>query len=255
MNAQQKPEIWSFFSGAMGLDIGLEKAGLKTTLAVEVHPIFCETIKNNMPELDVVKGDVRNLTGELLRQKRDFYDEVYLMVGGPPCQSFSTGGKRSALSDPRGNLIYEYLRLINEIQPKFFVLENVASILTAAVKHRKIADRPGKSWNLKAYSGRELINGEDGILPLLPEEQSGSAFRFLLDDIKALGYHVTFGVLNSADYGASQKRLRFVMIGSKLGSPPNLPKPTHGERQNLMSYNTVRHAIGDITESPGPHSV
>src|SRR5438105_4922732 len=133
-------EVWSFFSGAMGLDLGLHQAGLKTTLAVEIDRWCCETIQGNLPGLDLIEGDVQKLTGADLRAHRHFNGEVFLMVGGPPCQSFSPGGKRAGLSDPRGNLIYEYFRLIAEIQPKYFIFENVANITTAALRHRKIED-------------------------------------------------------------------------------------------------------------------
>ena len=126
-------EVWSFFSGALGLELGLHEAGIRTTLAVEVDKWCCQTIRHNWPELDLIEGDVREVTGASLRARRALEGEaqaraipdsgdVFLMVGGPPCQSFSPGGKRAGLSDPRGNLIYEYLRLIGEVQPQFFVL-------------------------------------------------------------------------------------------------------------------------------------
>jgi DNA (cytosine-5)-methyltransferase 1 len=137
-------EIWSFFSGAMGLDLGLESAGLAPTLAVEIDPTFCRTIRANRPQLDLIEGDVAKLTGAALRERRGFDGEVFLMAGGQPCQPFSSGGKRAALSDPRGNLIYEYFRLIADVRPRYFVLENVANLTTAALRHRPIAERPGK---------------------------------------------------------------------------------------------------------------
>ena len=122
-------EIWSFFSGAMGLDLGLEAAGLPATLANEIHPLYCKTIRQNRPKLDLIEGDVRGLTGAKLREHRNFEGDVYLMVGGPPCQPFCSGGNRAGLSDPRGNLIYEYVRLINEVRPRYFLLENVANLV------------------------------------------------------------------------------------------------------------------------------
>ena len=87
----------------------------------------------------------------MLADRRKFKGDVFLMVGGPPCQSFSSGGKRAALTDPRGNLIYTYLNLVGQVRPQYFVLENVAQLVTAAVRHRPIAERPGKAWNLSSY--------------------------------------------------------------------------------------------------------
>ena len=245
-------EIWSFFSGAMGLDLGLEAAGLAPTLAVEIDPVFCRTIRANRPKLDLIQGDVLTLTGEELRKHRFFDGEVFLMVGGPPCQPFSSGGKRAALSDPRGNLIYEYFRLIAEVRPRYFVLENVANLTTAALRHRPIAERPGKHWSLKRYAEGSL-NRDDGMVRALEEDElSGSALRQIIGDAAALGYHISFGVVDAADYGAPQHRLRFVMLGSRDHPPAALPSPTHGT--SARSYVTVRDAIFGLRDDPGAHS-
>jgi DNA (cytosine-5)-methyltransferase 1 len=252
--SKSSPEVWSFFSGAMGLDLGLEMAGIHPTLAVEIDPWCCKTIRSKRPSLTLFEGDVTKLSGADLRELRGFSGDVELMVGGPPCQSFSPGGKRAGLNDPRGNLIYEYFRLISEICPRYFVMENVANLITAALNHRPIKDRPGKHWNLRAYSnGRSLT--EDGVAPLADDELSGSAIRQILRDVQSLHYQVTFGVLDAADLGAPQHRLRFVMFGARDGVPPALPKPTHGDSLlGLLPFRTVRDAIWDVRLNPGPHS-
>lgn len=251
---QREQIVWSFFSGAMGLDLGLAHAGLKPELAVEIDPLFCETIKRNKPDVQVLERDARDLdASELIR--RTGHKDVDLMVGGPPCQSFSPGGKRAALNDPRGNLIFEYLRLIAEVRPKRFVLENVSQLLTAAISHRPIAQRPGKSWNLASYS-RKLqcsLLASDGPAPLSEDEQSGSAIRLLLQTAVAdLGYGIAFGVMNSGSFGAPQRRLRLVLVGDREGNPPDLPSPTHG--LGLLPERTVRDAIADLEADPGPGS-
>lgn len=248
-------EVWSFFSGAMGLDLGLEQVGIQTTLAVELDKWCCKTIKQNRPDIQLVeRGDVTRLTGARLRQIRQHDGDVYLMVGGPPCQSFSPGGKRAALSDPRGNLIYEYLRLIREVQPQFFVLENVANLVTAALRHRPIKERPGKKWNLSAYGGSKAPR-EPGVAAMEEDELSGSAIRQLLVDIQSLGYNVVFGVVNAAEVGAPQKRLRFLMHGMRDGTPPPLPRSTHGDHIPRRSqFMTLRDAIFDLRTDPGPSS-
>lgn len=235
----------------MGLDLGLETVGLYTTLANEIDHRFCETIRTNRPSLDLIEGDVSGLTGAALREHRAFDGEVYMMVGGPPCQSFSSGGKRAALSDPRGNLIYEYFRLISEVSPRYFVLENVANLTTAALKHRPISERPGKHWSLKQYSGR--LNREvDGVRPLTEEEMSGSAIKQITRDARSLGYHISFAVVDAADYGAPQHRLRFVMLGSRDHPPPVMPSASHGNE--VQPFRTVRDTIEHLQNQPGPHS-
>jgi DNA (cytosine-5)-methyltransferase 1 len=250
-----EPVVWSFFSGAMGLDLGLESAGWAPSLAVEIEPIFCRTIERNRPDIQVIQSDVAALSGdklELLTGRR----AVDLMVGGPPCQSFCPGGNRAALSDPRGNAIFEYIRLVSEVRPKMFVLENVANLVTAAIKHRPISERPGMSWNLASYSVAQqtLFEAADGEpLPLTEDELSGSAIRYLLSTVVAqLGYQVRFAVLDAADYGAPQRRLRFVMVGVREGLPPEFIPPTHGI--DTQPFVSVRNAIGDLVGSPGPGS-
>src|SRR5260370_23149059 len=152
--------VWSMFSGAGGLDLGLELADLAPGLAVELDPACCRTLTANREHLRVVQKDISCLTSAVLQEIAGSA-EVDLMVRGPPCQPFSTGGGRAGLKDPRGNLIFEYVRLIDEIRPRAFVLENVANLITAALSHRPIDKRPGKRWNLASYSadhGSGLIN-------------------------------------------------------------------------------------------------
>lgn len=246
-----RKEVWSFFSGAMGLDLGLERCGLNTTLAVELDRTFCKTIRTNRPSLDLIEGDVSKLTGAQLRKRRALAGEVFMMVGGPPCQPFSSGGRRAALTDPRGNLIYEYLRLIAEVRPRYFVFENVANLTTAALRHRPIDERPGKHWSLKRYDGSANV-AMDGAAALAEDELSGSALRQIVRDANSIGYHIAFGVLDAADFGAPQHRLRFVMLGSRDHPPPQTPRATHGA--GLLPYVTVGDAIGHLKRCPGPHS-
>jgi DNA (cytosine-5)-methyltransferase 1 len=245
-------EIWSFFTGAMGLDLGLESAGLAPTLANEIERTYCETIRMNRPSLDLVEGDIASLTADGLRARREFAGDVHLMIGGPPCQPFSSGGKRAGLTDPRGNLIYQYFRLIAEVRPQYFILENVANLTTAALKHRPISERPGRHWNLKRYEDGWLPFGDEAAAPLEPDEMPGSALRQIVRDATALGYHIAFSVLDAADYGIAQHRLRFVLLGSRDYPPPKLPEPTHGPGR--IPYRTVRDTIYHLRNNPGPHS-
>ncbi len=247
-------EVWSFFSGAGGLDIGLTRAGLAPKLAVEIDEVCCETLRANCTESDIWRADVRDLEASALRTRRSCAGDVFLLVGGPPCQSFSPGGKRAALSDPRGNLIYSYLRLIRDVSPSYFVLENVAHLVTAALRHRPIAKRPGKNWNLSAYSTARSSRTDDAP-PMTADELSGSAIRQIFGEMGRLGYAINFGVLNAADYGAAQKRFRFVMLGSRIGPPPTLPAAQFGpESRSGARWRTLRDVIFDIRNSPGPHS-
>ena len=244
-------EVWSFFTGAMGLDLGLEAAGLHPTLANEIDPTYCQTIRTSRPHLDLVEADISKLTGALLRDRRGVTGEVFLIAGGPPCQPFSSGGKRAALNDPRGNLIYEYFRIISEVGPRYFILENVANLTTAALRHRPIAERPGKHWSLKRYAGSSN-RAQEGVLGLADDELSGSAIKQIAHDAASLGYHISFRVVDAADFGAPQHRLRFVMLGSRDRPPPQMPDATHGRPGS--PFKTVRDAIWHLRDNPGSHS-
>ncbi len=246
--------VISLFSGAMGLDLGLDQAGIRTTLAVDVDPLCCSTLRSNRPTLDVWEVDVNTLDGKTLLARQGNPKDVFLMVGGPPCQSFCSGGKRAGLSDPRGNLIYAYLKLIDEVRPQFFVLENVANIVTAALRHRPIAQRPGKHWNLSSYNEKKGRSDESA--PAMePDELSGSAIRQIISDVTALGYHLSFSVVDAAEYGTPQHRFRFIMFGARDSQAPVIPLPTHGERSiKQLPYRSVRDAIYDLRGSPGLHS-
>ena len=252
MGHQKQPEVWSFFSGALGLDIGLERAGISSTLYNDIEPNCCSTIRLNRPGTTLISESITDLSAEKLRNARKFSGDVELMVGGPPCQSFSPGGKRAGLTDPRGNLIYEYLRLVAEVRPRYFVLENVANLTTAALQHRPISERPGQHWSLKTYD-HSWQDGDSEHAALSADERSGSAIRQILKDVRSLGYFVTFSVLDAADYGAPQHRLRFILVGARDFPPPVLPAATHGHI-DLLPYRTVRDAIWGLRDNPGDHA-
>lgn len=247
--------VVSLFSGAMGLDLGLEQAGIRSKLAVEVDPFCCSTMRNNRPDLDVWETDVSQVDGQSLLERLGRPHDVFLVVGGPPCQSFCSGGKRAGLSDPRGNLIYVYLKILSEVRPRFFVLENVANIVTAALRHRPIAQRPGKHWNLSVYD-RARRKPDEVADEMLPEELSGSAIRQVIADMAGLGFHLSLSVVDSADYGAPQRRLRFILFGARDSLAPVMPAPTHGDSAlKQVPQRTVREAIYDLRGEPGPHSM
>ena len=258
MSIRPHREVWSLFSGAMGLDLGLEQAGLPCTLANEIEPTYCTTIRANRPNVTLIEGSAADLNGAKMRAARGGFDgDVFLIAGGPPCQSYSSGGKREALSDPRGSLMRDFFRIVGELRPRYFVMENVANLATAALKHRPIEQRPGKHWSLKKYDNPTGQTSflDDGSIPLEEDEMAGSALRAVLHDVvQPLGYHIAFGILDAADYGAFQHRLRFVMLGSRDAPPPMLPKATHGEAQGLLPFVTVRDAIWKLQNDPGEHS-
>jgi len=164
----------SLFSGAGGLDIGLEQAGFETITYVETDKSCRDTLFQNVTWNNNLHEDIKTYKGTT-----GLYD---LVSGGPPCQSFSTAGKRDALEDPRGNLIFEFIRIIDETRPRFFIMENVRGLESA-----NLPDKPAGS--------------------VLHEE--------IFPKFMALEYELATGLVSSLDYGIAQDRRRFFIIGSR----------------------------------------
>jgi DNA (cytosine-5)-methyltransferase 1 len=200
----------SLFSGALGLDIGLQAAGFRLRLAVEKDPWAVETIGLNRPRLPVINQSIEEVTPEaILNAAKLKKAEITVISAGPCCQSFSTVGNRQSLSDPRGGLFRHFCRIVSELRPRFFVMENVKGILSAAVRHRPLNERGS------------------GFPPLSEDELLGSALNVVCRELANLGYFVVFGLLNAADYGVPQKRWRVFFIGSRDGEDIALPAATH----------------------------
>ena len=231
--ATQPGRVVSLFTGAMGLDLGLERSGFQTAVSVECDPAAVATIRTNRPELAVIDRPIEEIsTEEILERASLKVGEAQLLAGGPACQSFSTAGKRRSLADPLGLLFYEFMRVVDESRPAFFVMENVRGLLSAAVRHRPLAERGGK------YP------------PLQAEEELGSAFRAMTERIRRSGYYVVFDVLDAADFGTPQTRRRLVVIGSRDGVSLAMPSPSHScdPYRKLRPWRSLRDALGTLRE-------
>ncbi len=258
VHANNEYTLISLFSGAHGLDLGLEQAGLTPRCCVEIDEDCCNTLRLNRPEMPVIQRDIRAVTTQEILEAAGLWEgHAFCVAGGPPCQSFSSGGKRTSILDPRGSLFLEFVRVIRESKPLYFIFENVAQIVTAAIRHRPIAERPGKNWNLSAYSRPGAFRTTDDEAPALEaDELSGSAIAAIIQEFEKLGYHLTYGVLNSADFGAPQRRLRFIVLGSRTRAQTCLPSPTHREieKDGLPRWNTLRTALADLKDEVPLHS-
>lgn len=188
-NAKQRPIGIDLFAGAGGLSLGFEQAGFDIAAAVEIDPIHCATHEFNFPYSATICASVVDLTGDEIRSRANLGDaEIDVVFGGAPCQGFSLIGKR-AFDDPRNQLVFHYVRIVQELQPKYCVFENVKGLTLG--KHAEFL--------------QELIKA--------------------LDDA---GYDVLlpYRVLNAADYGVPQDRRRLFLIGTRRGlNLPHYPKP------------------------------
>ncbi len=133
-------DVISLFSGAMGLDIGLEKAGLNVAIGQDFDASCVKTMRENGHK--VLGGDIREVEPQQLLELIGLkIGEPFLICGGPPCQPFSTAGKRLGINDPRGSLFMDFIRMIDYIRPRFFVMENVKGIMSAPLKHVPLSER------------------------------------------------------------------------------------------------------------------
>ncbi len=176
-----KIKIASFFSGAGGLDLGFKKAGFDVVWANEYDQTIWETLESNFPN---TKVDRRSIVKVLAKD----VPAVAGIVGGPPCQSWSEAGAGRGIDDKRGQLFFEYIRILKEKEPLFFLAENVSGIL-------------------------------------LPRHKA--AFEKILNEFRSLNYNVSYYLLNANDYNVPQDRKRVIIVGyhKKMGKSFMPPKP------------------------------
>lgn len=235
---KSKPII-SIFSGAMGLDLGLEAAGggLRTAVTVEINSNAAETIKLNRPTLPVFNRPIEQVsTEELLKAAGLKVGEAFAVIGGPCCQSFSTAGKRLSISDEkRGGLFRHFVRIVREARPRFFIMENVKGVLSAAISHRPLNKRG------------------PGFPPLSGDEEFGSALKVICKELAQLGYSVIYNLVNCADYGVPQKRYRVVFIGSRDNENIEIPAGTHSENQEPR-WVTMKESLASLKDDAPEYS-
>ena len=174
------------FSGAGGFSLGFDNKGFQNVFSVDIEPSFCETYNHNFPSHNLIQKDICNVTDAELKYLKE-YDEIDVVIGGPPCQGFSIAGNigRKFIEDPRNRLFKEFVRVVKVVEPTYFVMENVARLYN----------------HNKGNTRKEIIN-----------------------DFENLGYKVECKILNSADYGVPQVRKRVIFIGTKNSQKILFPK-------------------------------
>lgn len=219
-NKKERPIAVDLFAGAGGMTLGFEQAGFDVLASIEIDPIHCATHQFNFPFWTIFCKNVVDTTGAEIRSRSSIGDrEIDVVFGGPPCQGFSLIGKR-IFDDPRNSLVKNFINLVLELQPKFFVLENVKGMTLG--KHREFIS--------------VIIN---------EFEQSGYKVR---KDYK---------VLNAVEYGVPQNRERLFLLGCRQdlelpNYPAALTRPAKlnkaGFQNQLPLSPTVWDAIGDLPE-------
>jgi len=217
----QRPIAVDLFAGVGGMTLGFEQAGFDVLASVEIDPIHCATHEYNFPMWTAICASVTNISGTEIREKSKIGDrEVDIVFGGPPCQGFSMMGKR-AFDDPRNQLVSHFMRLVKELNAKYFVMENVKGLTLG--NHRQFLDEVIESFK---------ENGYDILSP--------------------------YQVLDASHFGVPQHRERLFLIGCRQGLqlptyPSPITKPAKAKRisQNLVDLPdspTVKEAIADLPD-------
>ena len=180
----KKPKAIDLFAGVGGLSLGFENCGFDVVLANEYDESIAAAYKANHKGTRMIVGDITSL--DLEKTFGPYQGQIDVVIGGPPCQGFSQKGQRKTIHDERNFLFKYYVRVVELVKPRYFVMENVPNLLTAE----------------KGYFRKEI------------EELFNS-----------MGYQLKMGILNASDYGVPQNRRRAVIIGKRGGAAPNLPKP------------------------------
>lgn len=211
----------SMFSGAGGLDLGFEQAGWTRRFASDLDADAVATLLANTKtqcRTSIGQDDIRELTAQdvLARAGDMAKGELDAIVGGPPCQSWSSAGHQLGLADERGQLFRAFIKLANSLDPRFIVMENVRGLLTA--------------------------RGLDG--------EPGSALALLREDLRQEGWQTTVSLLNAADYGVAQRRVRLFVVAHRAGDCPNFPMPTHSNepRTGLKKWVSLKQQLASLSE-------
>lgn len=205
-------KLISLFSGCGGLDLGFERAGFEIPVANEFDKTIWATFKLNHPKTHLIEGDIRNICKKDIEQFID--NEIDGIIGGPPCQSWSEAGALRGIDDERGKLFFDYIRILKEFKPKFFLAENVSGML--ANRHSQ-------------------------------------AVKNIITHFEEAGYNVSLTLVNAKDYGVAQERKRVFYIGFRkdLKILFSFPKGSTFDDYKKL---TLRDVIWDLKDTAVPAS-
>ena len=281
------PKLISLFTGAGGLDIGLEDAGFATVAANEIEPPACETLRANkvrqqlqngefdawfdkqtqqrcyantdhaeierqrirllsnpfktsyLSHAEILEGDIRAISTEMfLAAAKAEIGALDLIAGGPPCQPFSRAGKRETVECETGRLFLEFVRLVNEARPRWFLFENVKGLVISKTEVLDVKCSACRKTNPASFAQRqEVVAAPDvgAVCPICHSTEAefvwrldrGGSLEIILNEFEAIGYKCKWKVLNAADFGAPQMRERLFIVGSRDNESFEWPNPTH----------------------------
>lgn len=288
----------SLFTGAGGLDIGIERAGFKTAVAVEIDRYACETLRANqllgrwaprqfehwfakggdyhfrrkpphirdlefervvqgvgrhdlLADTQVIEGDIRKVSSEeiLDAAKLSGISSIDLVFGGPPCQPFSRAGKRQTVEEERGQLFMEFVRIVRDLRPRWFLFENVKGLGQSKTTVWAMECPHCRRSELPEFDG-DRVEPENGSLtgsscsncgsPLrwkVTRNKPGGSLEIVVNEFARLGYACSCQLLRAVEFGVPQKRERFFIVGSRDHERFAFPEPTHFPASSLLSDN------------------
>jgi DNA (cytosine-5)-methyltransferase 1 len=279
------PTVVDLFSGIGGLSEGFKKAGFSIVTASEIDPDLASIYTDNNPGTRMILGDIRETKKKVVDSVAG--RKVDIVIGGFPCQSYSISGFRDP-ADPRGDLYKEFLGVVADVKPRFFVGENVKGILTSIRRKPGLDDTTIKKYEIATTQMRRLkdlrrkklrneMTGDDDRELDAMLSRANEITRFINKlsepvmtqverDARSIGYKIIYKILNSADYGVPQERERVIIIGGKekIGMsifpdrthyPRSMIDNRHYQVESLVEtpkkfpYISVKDAIGDLERS------
>lgn len=205
------PKVLSLFAGAGGCSLGFKQAGCSIVYASDIDKAALSTYRSNFPDAKCEQHDIKQITIETLLSASNLkVGELDVLIGGPPCQGFSTAGPRF-WDDPRNALLKQYVRILDGLRPKWFLMENVEGLLTT---------------------------------------KKGEYIYEAIKAFMSIGYIVRLEKIYAQEYGVPQRRKRVIIVGNRLGCDFDFPQPTEEARGSIFRYtkHTLRSAIGDLPE-------
>lgn len=297
------PTMISLFTGAGGLDIGLEQAGFISLVVSELDPYASESLRQNkalgelaLPEFDrwfdtqiasqkcharadaeplialmrsrlrsvagthshlskaaILEEDIRSVSSmDLMKAAGVRKGEIFLVAGGPPCQPFSRAGKRETVETGDGRLFLEFVRIVGEIQPRWFLFENVKGLAQSKTIVPYVKCTKCQVERIIPFKHRrQILDAQDydstcsicgcTASTIHCKEQKGGSLDIIIAEFESLGYKCYSNILNAADYGVPQSRERLFIVGSRDSENFLWPTPTHqeikkdnGNKQNVV---------------------
>jgi len=199
-----KPTVVSTFAGCGGSSLGYRFAGFTELLATDWDKNSVETLKNNFPDTHIIQEDITKLTPEKIMEITGLKPgELTVLDGSPPCQGFSIAGARQ-IKDPRNALFNAYIKLLNGLKPKAFVMENVPGMVMGKMK---------------------------------------GVFNTIVEELKKTDYEVSIQICNSADYGVPQSRRRLFFVGIRKDFGKKFVFPTPTTPNHITCYQAVRDLV------------